>query len=88
MGVWIVGFTLGLACYSSTDAVLQIAQKPWPVTAWRSELAPAKLAKHLLTVLDPGCSEDGAGDDQGDFSTVPTSSHGGTCSVWLLPASG
>lgn len=27
------------------------------------------------------------GGDQGDFSTVPTSSHGRTCAVWLLPAS-
>lgn len=50
VGAWVLALTMGLACYSSTDAVPQFAQKPWAITAWRSELAPAKLAKHLLTV--------------------------------------
>lgn len=30
--------------------MLQVAQKPWAITACTSELAPAKLAKHLLAV--------------------------------------
>lgn len=82
VGVWIVALTMGPACYSSTDAVLQIAQKPWAIPAWRSELAPANLAKCFL---EPGCSQNGAGDGQSDFSAVPTSSYGRT--VWLLPSS-
>jgi len=63
-------------------------RKSWAIVAWRPEAAPVKLTKHLLYFLEPGCSENAVWICQGDFSAVPTSSHGGTCSAWLLLALG